>query len=103
MSAAIKKDHSLWVWGNRVYLTDLIRHTATQDISNELNNNGFLINDILRPRKIMDNVRSIDMEGDVVAIVKTDGSVYIYGGTFHGEQENFLVDNKIQFTRDYTG
>lgn len=94
MSAAIKKDHSLWVWGSCVYLTDLIRHTATQDISKELNNNGFLINDILRPRKIMDNVCSIDMEGDVVAIVKTDGSVYIYGGTFHGERENFLVDNK---------
>lgn len=94
MSAAIKKDHSLWVWGDHAELSDLIRYTATKDISNELNANGFLINHVLRPRKIMDNVRSIDMEDNVLAIVKTDGSVYLYGSYFYGDNAQFLTNRK---------
>ena len=62
--AAIKKDGSLWTWGCNAYGV-LGRNTSS-------------IADYT-PEKIMDDVASVDMEGNICAALKKDGSLWVWG------------------------
>ena len=65
-TAAIKKDGSLWIWGN----------------------NGF--DDIKTiPEKIMDGIKSVTL-GDIVgnlrvSVIKNDGSLWVWGNNGYGQ------------------
>lgn len=81
ISAAIKKDGSLWMWG--ISEDGLFGDGADGAISNG-EYNGYPIQTV--PAKIMDgNVAAVSCGYDHTAIIKTDGSLWVWGDDRYGE------------------
>lgn len=86
-TAAIKKDHSLWMWGS---------NTAGELGSETL---GMIFNETryqLTPAKIMDDVSAVSLGGGHTAVIKTDGSLWLFGSNDCGQIGNNYVGNAIR-------
>ncbi len=77
-TAAIKKDHSLWMWGF--------------DTDGELGmgKSGF---EVFSPTKVMDDVAAVSLGGTHTAVIKTDGSLWMFGSNQDGQIGNNRAGN----------
>lgn len=83
-SAAIKTDGSLWMWGNNRY-GQLGDGTTTNR---------------KKPIKILEGVKSVSLagslEGYFSAAIKTDGSLWTWGGNSHGQLGDGTTTNRTE-------
>ncbi len=93
-AAAIKTDGSLWVWGS--YTTVLI--------NDEVNSiNKFEIKSRVNPVKIMDDVSAVSVGYDHSTVIKTDGSLWVWGRTDYGQLGNGIMSDFIWQGGKYYG
>lgn len=74
-TAAIKTDGSLWVWGGDGGLK-----YANSKYVNDKN--------YMKPVKIMDKVKSVDLGMNYMAVIKTDNSLWLWGANGAGQLGN---------------
>jgi len=96
---AIKKDHTLWLWGRDIWFDS----SFATDLS--ALEGSFFSN---KPIKVMDNVASAAMGVDHCLVIKQDGSLWVWGynnagqlgiGTFeHMRKPVKIMDNVISVT-----
>lgn len=85
--AAIKTDGSLWMWGDNTF--------------GELGNGGIANNSLdgsliqTVPVKVLDSVAAVSCGGNHTAAIKTDGSLWMWGGNSHGQLGNGGVGNSV--------
>jgi len=78
-TAAIREDHSLWMWGDNQY-----GHIGNGGEGNVTDKYGYVYQTV--PVKVMDNVASVTFNEDAhaVAAIRTDGSLWMWGRTGRG-------------------
>ncbi len=91
-SAAIKSDNSLWVWGQNRY-----GQFGDLTMGNDKFEEKFMIQ--TEPIKIMDNVSFVSVGESNIAIIKTDGSLWISGLNCYGQIGIGTISNAEPFTR----
>lgn len=69
--AAIKNDNSLWMWGTTKYIP----------VCEDIHNQG--IYHVDEPVKVMDGVKAIEMDRDLFGVLKTDGSLWMWGNNIN--------------------
>lgn len=64
-SAAIKKDGSLYMWGENFY--------------GEIGNGNDMEYEVTKPVKIMNNVKSVSLFQNITAVITKDDDLYMFG------------------------
>ena len=76
----IKTDHTLWTWGNpRVY---------EEDGSPYFDKTGKLASYQSAPLLVMENVATVCGNGSVTAVIRTDGTLWMWGNNQYGQVGN---------------
>lgn len=90
--AAIKKDHSLWMWG----LND------SGQLGNGKQGDTVFNEQVYQfiPVKIMDDVAAVSCGRAHTAVIKTDGSLWLFGNNEHGQIGNNYVGDSSKKSYD---
>ena len=93
---AIKTDGSLWAWGKNDYGqlgcgTQSIYDVYTFGVVEDFNR--------VDPVKIMDNAASVSTGSTHAAVIKTDGSLWLWGNNNRGQLGNGMTTNRLIPTR----
>lgn len=88
--AAIKTDGSLWMWGRNSF------GELGNDMEGNLTNSRGKTYAQTVPIKIMDDVRIVSCGGSHTAVIKTDGSLWVWGNNSAGQLGNGRVGNQTR-------